>query len=122
MKWVCSGNPKENERDCNARQDRRERCVRHHEDRREHDAAVGDGGTRLRDPGQLHFGPGLIETNQTRELLKDPQCAAAMFGKVPLGPFDRTAKVTNLALSLAPDQSSCVMGIDVVIEGGIKVW
>jgi NAD(P)-dependent dehydrogenase (short-subunit alcohol dehydrogenase family) len=66
--------------------------------------------------------PGLIETNQTRELLKDPQCAAAMFGKVPHGPLDRTAEVTNIALLLAPDQSSCVMGIDVVVEGGMKVW
>jgi NAD(P)-dependent dehydrogenase (short-subunit alcohol dehydrogenase family) len=66
--------------------------------------------------------PGIIETNQTREQLKDPEWASYMLGKTLLGRLGRPEEVASVAMFLASGESSYVTGVDIVVDGGMKVW
>jgi NAD(P)-dependent dehydrogenase (short-subunit alcohol dehydrogenase family) len=66
--------------------------------------------------------PGLIETNQTLTQLKDSEWAEAMLGKTLLGRLGRPEEVANVALFLASEESSYITGVDLVVDGGMRVW
>ena len=66
--------------------------------------------------------PGVIETSQTREQLKDREWADDMTGKTLVGRLGKPEEVANVALFLASDESSFVTGIDIKVDGGMAVW
>jgi len=66
--------------------------------------------------------PGVIETSQTREQLKDKEWADYMLGKTLVGRLGKPEEVANVALFLASDESSFVTGIDIKVDGGMAVW
>jgi NAD(P)-dependent dehydrogenase (short-subunit alcohol dehydrogenase family) len=66
--------------------------------------------------------PGLIESNATQGQRDDDDWSRKMLDRTLLGRFGTPQDIANVALFLASGESAYVTGIDLVVDGGMKVW
>jgi NAD(P)-dependent dehydrogenase (short-subunit alcohol dehydrogenase family) len=66
--------------------------------------------------------PGFIETNSTRGELEDDVFGREMRNRTLLGRFGQPEDIATAALFLVSDESAYITGVDLVVDGGMKVW
>jgi NAD(P)-dependent dehydrogenase (short-subunit alcohol dehydrogenase family) len=101
----------------------------HHLLGRRYLAADHGSSTQAAMEGSVHgirvnsISPGLIESGATRAQLDEGDgWARQMLDRTLLGRLGQPEEVANVALFLSFDDSSYITGIDVVVDGGMKVW
>ncbi|MCX6806681.1 MAG: 3-oxoacyl-ACP reductase FabG [Candidatus Berkelbacteria bacterium] len=62
--------------------------------------------------------PGLIETEMTQDILKDPKTAEGFLAKIPVGRTGKPEDIAGVAAFLASDLSNYVSGETIVVDGG----
>jgi NAD(P)-dependent dehydrogenase (short-subunit alcohol dehydrogenase family) len=66
--------------------------------------------------------PGMIESNSTRVELEDDGFSAKMRERTLLGRIGQPTDIADAAVFLVSEESSYITGVDLVVDGGMKVW
>jgi len=66
--------------------------------------------------------PGLVQTNQTAELMGDPEWWGAMRDKIMLGRAGSPDDVAAAAAFLASEDAAWVTGVNLPVDGGTTAW
>ena len=64
------------------------------------------------------IGPGVIETDMTKDLLKDKAIKETLLANIPLNRIGKPEDIANAALFLASDNSDYITGITLFVDGG----
>jgi len=64
------------------------------------------------------IGPGVIETDMTKNLLKNKATKEALLANIPLNRIGKPEDIANAALFLASDNSDYITGITLFVDGG----
>lgn len=64
------------------------------------------------------LGPGVVQTDMTRERLSDPEIRRWTLERIPLGRLGNPEDMVGAALFLASDESAYVTGISLIVDGG----
>jgi len=64
------------------------------------------------------IGPGVIETDMTKNLLKNKATKEALLANIPLSRIGKPEDIANAALFLASDNSDYITGITLFVDGG----
>ncbi len=64
------------------------------------------------------IGPGIIETDMTRDFLKNPESVKSFLSRIPLGRIGKPEDIAPAAVYLASGDSSYVTGEVVFVDGG----
>lgn len=68
-----------------------------------------------------NISPGIIETDRNTEALSDPQRRQAALAAVPMGRFGQAEDCVGAALLLCSDAGSYITGIDLPVDGGLRL-
>ncbi len=64
------------------------------------------------------IGPGIIETEMTEAMLKDPKQAEALLARVPLKRAGKPEEIAAAVVFLASDEASYITGATLYVDGG----
>lgn len=64
------------------------------------------------------IGPGVIETEMTTDMLKDPKQAEALVGRAPLKRAGKPEEIASMVVYFASEESSYTTGTTIYIDGG----
>ncbi|MBY0509165.1 MAG: SDR family oxidoreductase [Rhodospirillaceae bacterium] len=66
--------------------------------------------------------PGLVETQQSKALMEDPEWRGRMEAKIMLGRVGRPQDIAAAAAFLASDDASWITGANLPVDGGTTAW
>jgi NAD(P)-dependent dehydrogenase (short-subunit alcohol dehydrogenase family) len=64
------------------------------------------------------IGPGIIDTDMTKDFLNDPTAKAQFLSRIPIGRIGKPEDIAPLAVYLASEESSYVTGETFYVDGG----